>query len=725
MPTIDITDKFGLKIDVDPSPISSLAKYLKAPPSISAILHSVQDIRNLKISENPFTSQSLGLEFTEPVKLGSTGAELDIAPSLSGAVAVASGEALFDSASDPYGDAVAIPADNAYLSLGVKGALTLSGANSTGLLGFTNGTTVSCTVYRLFPASSAIADDLKVLAADFIVPIDVSDIEALPQGAIATVAGDGSITLSAEFDLPSSVNPLATVTDTFLAGQLKLSAGGSASVSAVFTFTGGYQVRVQRQAGRKFQIGVLKQRSSDFDVTVQASVSAEATALGKDWIETLLTLASSDPEADETTLKNAGLSADQIARIDSAIETGVERSLQLSISAELDAFDQSSTAFSYHVDLDAVDSDATGAAKGAIALALAGNFSALEAGGLSGVTPVRSVFSKMKQRKRILKVNILGIAGFASIGSLAQKGVIIVDQDSGAVTITDKTTASRIGFTTSNFAKDSAKLRQVLAESVIVTAAYHTAGLLPVAQFSASLWYFDFRHRTNLSNMSDYLNIAHALNVRSDSAIAKDLASLKTVGNQLGQSTFNVNTSYDDPLVRSLFLDATGGVRQQPEYENIARRALAALLPADHPATPARSTPLVDQAVWNEMIRNLDTDSTLTAFFGNHPKLKNFAAIMMSDLLLIRWWSSSMSGLATALAALLAFFQKNPKWTQQDPAFQQLHAKLNTAVRKVANDTKNDFREPLGLLSMDYASNQKAPLTAELASSKLSFIANR
>ena len=59
MSTINITDKLGLNIAVTPDAGSALHKYLKDPEKVEAELGTVKNIQNLKISDNPFSSQSL------------------------------------------------------------------------------------------------------------------------------------------------------------------------------------------------------------------------------------------------------------------------------------------------------------------------------------------------------------------------------------------------------------------------------------------------------------------------------------------------------------------------------------------------------------------------------------------------------------------------------------------------------------------------------------------
>ena len=84
-----------------------------------------------------------------------------------------------------------------------------------------------------------------------------------------------------------------------------------------------------------------------------------------------------------------------------------------------------------------------------------------------------------------------------------------------------------------------------------------------------------------------------------------------------------------------------------------------------------------------------------------------------------------MSKMATALAALLAFFKQNPGWSKDDSRFKQLHDALNKSMASVSSNTKNDFHEPLGVLAMDLASSQKAATTVQLSSPGLSFMNKR
>ncbi len=132
---------------------------------------------------------------------------------------------------------------------------------------------------------------------------------------------------------------------------------------------------------------------------------------------------SPDAVPSKDVFQQAGLTDDQISTIAAALKTGIERSLQLSIAAELDSLDSSSAAFSYEIDLASLDAQAANA----VHKALDGDLSSLEQNLMNGIKPLKSIFSSLRDCKRSLKVNLLGIFNYASVTELFQKGTIIVE----------------------------------------------------------------------------------------------------------------------------------------------------------------------------------------------------------------------------------------------------------------------------------------------------------
>jgi hypothetical protein len=722
MSTIKLTDNFGLIIDASPGLASVFSKYLKDPSDIVGVLRNPAAISGLEVGKDPFESQSIGISFTEPVTLGSTGVELTINPQLVGTVGISKGKALFDADTDPFRDSISIPPNQAFVSVGLKAELDLGLSGKSGDLqfGFKSGTNVVFTDYRLFALTDQIVPAIKTLFENFVIPGDLEDVESMPQGSVATVEGTGSLKFSAQANLLSVVNPLATVSTAAIKDVLKVQEGGSITVGATYTLTGEYQVRVQRLDGRKFRLGYEKKRSSEFDVSVAAQIGVTASAGGFDLIKGVLQAVSSDAVPDKDAFQKAGLSDDQISTIAAAVKTGIERGLQFSISAELDSLDEVSTAFSYEIDVDALDADG----RTAVNDALSGDLTSLESSTPAGVQPIKSIFSALKQGKKILKVNLLGIYNYASVTTLFQKGTIIVDHDSGEITISDQAGANRIEFTSSNFAKNTAKLRRVLAESLLFTAIYKSSATVRVApQLTSRYWFFELHQRTNLPKIKDYLNIAQALQAVSPAIVTAKLNALTGVS-AFGQSMFYADSAYTDPLCRSLFLNSGGQARPQDEYEMIGRMALALLLPAGDPINDARRLPLTDDAIWNQMKAAGQPNN-----FGGLFASRGFNAIQLADITsdytLIMWWAPAMHSMGEALARVLRFISQNPHWDPENNTFKKLRTNLEKTMAAVAQNTQSQFGEPWGLLALDLASGQKAVTTVKISCPKLSLEASR
>ncbi|HUI41983.1 MAG TPA: hypothetical protein VL523_08445 [Terriglobia bacterium] len=713
MYNLTLTDNFGLLLDVSPGIGTALMKYLRNPGDIAAALRNPKPIQNAAIGDDPFGSQSVGLSFTQPVNLGAAGVELTLSPQLLGTVTITKGEWLFDPESDPCGESVPNPdpAHQAFVSVGLNAQLSSTVAAAPGSLqfSFTAGSGVTLTNYRAFPLASPITEALRTLVQNFVIPRELNDVELMAPGSVATVEGSGTVTFSATANLLSSVNPLASLGAGAAQGLLNIQEGAAVKVGAAVTLTGAYQLRVHRLDGRKFRLSYEKKRSTEFGVNVAAQIGVTATAGQFEIIHTVLQAVSGDPVPDQDTFRQAGLSDEQIGAIAAALQCGIERSIQLAIAGELDALDESSTGFSYEIDLDALDD----AGRKAASDALAGVLTGLEGPPLGGVRPLQSAFTSLRQGNKILKVNLLGIFNHASVSDLFQAGTMIVDRESGDITVTDKAGADRIGFGADNFAPDAAKLRKVLAESFLLTAAYRSSATVrQTPQLSSNYWFFELQQKTHLKNLLHYLNIAQSLRVISPPVASAKLAAAAAAG-ALGRSTFYAEGRYNDALATRMFLDSGGRPRPQSEYENLGRTAMLLLLPPGDTINDARRLPLTDNATWHAMTVNGQPNG-FGGLFDESVVGANQLGDITSDYTLIEWWAGAMSSMGVALAALTAYVARNPKWDPQDSTFKKLRSDLDSAMAKVAANTQNQFAEPWGLLAMDLAAGQKADTTVRI-----------
>ena len=250
-----------------------------------------------------------------------------------------------------------------------------------------------------------------------------------------------------------------------------------------------------------------------------------------------------------------------------------------------------------------------------------------------------------------------------------------------------------------------------------MTVTYRTSGTVRVGPtLTTTQWFFELHQQTNLQNIKDYLNVAQALGMLSALDVGTRLALVAGVSS-FGRSSLNVNSSYNDSLSKSLFIDGSGQARAENEYERIGRFALASLLPDGDPLNDARRLPLTDDKIWNAM-RSAGQSNDFGGLFSNYAFNTNQLADIFSDYTLIVWWAGAMHDTAIALTNLLGYMVQHPQWDPQDNAFKKLRSSLDQTMATVSKNTKSQFAEPWGLLAMDLASGQRSAKGLQLICSR-------
>ena len=74
-----------------------------------------------------------------------------------------------------------------------------------------------------------------------------------------------------------------------------------------------------------------------------------------EFIESLLKIVSPNPEVDRKELESAGLDEEQVAAIEGAVKSGIERSLAVAVGVELGVDSSNAAAFLYDIDTDNLD----------------------------------------------------------------------------------------------------------------------------------------------------------------------------------------------------------------------------------------------------------------------------------------------------------------------------------------------------------------------------------
>ena len=719
MPEVKVTDSSTFSLTFPAAPNSAFAKYLRSSGSIALQLSKKQPAGGLLSALAP-----CGLSLNAPVTLGKTSGSLTIKSGLQGSVSFKAGM-LFDPATDSFGDAVTVPAGQAYLAVGFAATVEADVAEKSGDLQFGLGaaSTGTFTNYRVFSASESVSNALQAALEGFLVPADLQDIGAMPAGAIATVDGAGSLKFSFQGSYPVFTNPLASLAIGPLKG-FSANVGGSLSLAVSGALTGGYQLRVRRLDGQKFELSYEKRRGSSLSVTAQAEICAAATVGGFDVIAALLKAVSKDPVVDkETFAQQTGLSDSEIEAIAAAVKAGIDRSLAASISEALEFSQASAAAFTYQVDLAALDDNG----KAAVHAALSGDLTHLEGSEFAGITRIHSVFVTTRESKFTFKVNLLGVFNFGSVIDLIKNGRLLVDGDTGAISILDKVTATRIGFTSNNLAADGAKLRAVLAAGVTMTAAYTVGGAVPSGpDFTCACWTFESHQNTALANLEHYLQSVTALQLLSATNAAAKLKLVSGVSQrELGRSTFLVQSNYQGTAFRAMFLTSAAQARSQGDYETVGRAALQSLLNPADPADNERLKPLVDTALWNKLVDAGAAPNVVTALGEVGITSQPAAEAIVGDVSLIVWWASAMTGMARAVEKLSEYLKDNPKPDPENDTFKKLRGSLDSAMASVAHDTQGRFGKPWGLLVMAEASGLKEQTRATVVSPYLAFTAAR
>ncbi len=715
MPTLQLIDGFGLNIQATPNPLSAFIKYFRQIPSLTALQQNLASIQDLPLSGCPLNSSLIGLSLDRSTDLGVAELQSTVAAGLSGSVSVCTGGNLFDP--DPYGDPVPIPENHAFVGLGVSATVSPGVDSSPGRfdLGFEAGTTIRLTHYKCFETTAStptLRAALESALDNYIIPAQPDDLAALAVGDIATIECSGKLQFSGNLSLLPSVNPLASVTSTVLPAMIQIKEGVALDVGASFAIEGEFQIRIQKISASIVRIGVYRKRGVDFDVHVDSSAGISAGIGDQDFISALFNAISPQPFPSAAEFASAGLTEDKSDAIVSALKTAVQRRLELAIEGEFQALSSHETAFLYEIQLDSLDPEGKAAVQDALKL----NFSGLVRADRpmpQGIREIQSLVTTTRERTYNLKLNILGIYNYASVNDLILKGSVLTDPASGEIVVTDEVNATRLSAGI-NFLADTEKLRKLLAQSFLITAAYRCGQLITQApNLKASYWHFSVVTKTDRPEMASNLDVLAALGLISAAQEQASMSSLE----DFGRSTFYLNTEYDDALTQSLFLRADGQRRQVEEYERIGRTALRLLLHRGG-EDDFRLRALADDAIWSRM---KETGGTLTNLAMIFPDLRKDSQIpiIAGDYVLIEWWATTMASMAASLATAKSFFSQDPPPAFDSPERAKVQADLWHRMQDVARNTHDRFAEPWGLIAMDLTSGQQAVASAQITSSRL------
>ena len=696
MPTITLTDQFGLDVDAQPAPTSALLKYFQQLPSLRFDSLDLGKLGGLTLDQPAIQSLSTGVSFQDPVNLG------DGAPALSVAAGAHASLKIICNAHDLPGQDQTIESrpDTCYVSLGIEATVSADLSATSGALKFgaSPSTTLDAVSYSRFPLKTGVTllQALQQTVAGFSMPASSGDLGDLPAGQIVRVAVTGKLVLSGSVNLLAITNPLASASLPAPLPVVSVSAGGSATVGVSCEIGADYEVVARKLDSGAVRLGWYHKNDTGVAVSAKVSEGISAGFGTTDLFSQVVSAISANPKADLKELAGAGVPDNQAAAIQGAVKQATSRKLEIAVASEISANDSQGTTFLYEI----VPAALTEESRAAIDNALRGDLAELHAPGLPGVSCLRSIWDNVQKAGLDLDVNLLGILNYSSVASLSLEGKVLYEPASGSLVIADQATAERIQSAQVNFGADTQKLRHVLAESFLITAAYRGAKQLAAGAVSlrCSHSFFELENATSPGDMSRKLRVGAALGLLSG-----DDAELPAGIADFGRTLFTASTDYDDNLVSAMFLDANQAPLAPVSYEAAGRKAIQLLVQAaDDDAV--RLQPATDDGLWRRM-----SQVGQPGFAGLFPGVPApLVGAITADYSIVKWWADAMCGTGQKLAAIRLWMARNPTAAFDDPDFQRLRQDLAGHLRQVAANTREEFGQPWGLLAMSQLVNGRA-----------------
>jgi hypothetical protein len=723
MPTIRITDEVSIDLETGATGLgSTFEKYLKGRPLHLVATHNAAQFFRQRLAAPAAKALTTGLSFKNEIELGSSGATLAVragAP-LSVAVFTAEDESVVQ---DQWFSTVGVPTGKNYVALTFAPTLGATLALERGPLGFgfTAGTSIATLYAEPFAFS---ADDPRIgaccleLLERHGLPGDLDDLARLPTGALASVASEGTLTVSSTFALVASPNPLASASLPVVGG-ISVTAGASIEGSFTGSIRGAFEIRVWKSDDATIHLGYFRRKDVSWSAEVSAQVGVGAGIGDRDILATLLGAVFGKPKVDIEAFLNADLTPEQIDAIQALVKASVNRTLTLSLNASFSGLGRSDAAFEYEI----TPARLTAASRAAVEAALDGDLARLQAldatpAGAPGVKVLKSLQVLLKQRTTAITLNLFGLLNAASVREFLRESRIAFDEESGGLVLADTISSKRLGLVSKASRVESERLRKVLLESVIATASYRAGGLAGNVGVDISQQYFEFHRETGQTTMRDNVECLVALGLITSDEMEDALRpSLK----DYGPSTFLVETTLPPEVCRDLFLAPGGDARPVSDYEAIGRDALLAFVP---PGTHDAFRRVIGNPGVLTALKAAGSDSNMMDLLsrplghGSEATVKKH--VVVTDAVRIIWWAESMHDVGTALAKLVAFIgDRDPAALKGDTKFVKARRGLENALATMVKHSDSKFGDPWGLVAVDLAGGRRGGARAIVAAPTL------
>jgi hypothetical protein len=710
MADIQVTDNLGAsapKVKIDLSQPSSLLQYAKT--ELLHLLVAPEFIQRApqRLTEAAPNPISFDLKLKHEFELGKDTPAIKLTPALAAWLRAntTKDSNLFEN--DQFAIPSLVPADTGYVTVGLKGALDLGVSGASGNLSFGVATheTLALEYWRAFPLGGeeevTLGGATGEALSHFVIPASVADLERLRAHDVCAVAGTGSLEVSAGISVTAAPNPLASVDLPLQAGTLQVKTGAMAGVSASFGISGAYQIRARGTAAGVIELGVYKQKGQTLKTDFSASAGVTVKAAGTDLLKSLLDAISVNPNDDATKklFEEGGLTQDEIETLTGAIKESLDHNVQVSLDLALSAITDDRAAFQYEIHPALLTADA----RARVEQALHGNLSGLtelekgEDGAdlAPGIKLLSSVLTSVHKRGTTLHLNLFGLVNGVSVSELLRKSVVVKDPASGALTITDSVSGTRINALVEDLRREA--LRKAVFESLLITATYRVSNAVSMTGVSSHNAHFVVHRGAGNAVLAEYLRWLVAMNLATKDEAAGYAAQVAGKGDM----TCLLRTEFDDQACASLFFDPSGKPWDRPHYLEIGRQAMRAVIDRDANDPNRFRYDLLDLH-WADAVDTGPNDN-LAKLVGLHVTDSTGRAItglLSGDVYTIVWWADTMVEAGKQVLAMREYLKTA---RPGDPEFDARRKALQKKMADLVSKSKARFEDPWGLISLFWA----------------------
>jgi hypothetical protein len=717
MPAFKILDDLNTSLlDINSGKQSGLGKYLPDPVVKLLALRPIAKSLQKPLSESPTNPVTLEFATPDPVTLG---ADLSLEAGVSAAVGLHHPDELLFPADD-LRDAISVPSGTAYVSLSLAPRVNARFDVERGPLafGFAAGTAIGVRYFHPFDVAATnptLAHALTETIQRAVLPGDVDDLAALPVGSHASVDGHGEVELSGSMALASVVNPLATPGLPVI-GSAKVSVGASVNVAADWRASGAFELRVTKLADHRIRLAYYKRAGSEVSIETTAALGVKATVRDRDLLKMLMDAISGDPKADLEQLVNAGMNDAQIEALQDAVAKSIDRTVRVTTELQFSSVRHGEALFAYEVDLAAL----TDRDREAVRSALRGRLTGINEAAKTEQGPIRALQTgilRRRERRAAWRINLFGIVNVRSVSELLRKGTLSYDVATGTLNAADEIASRKILVRTRPLESDADKVRKLVFESMIVTAAYQASRVTSGVDLTCSASYFEARRKTTTADLRADYNAVIGMGLADAAERDRRLGA----EHDFGRSTFLLECAFDQRASDALFIGPQGPYSRD-YYDRIGRDALLALIPAGDTERAHRRAAIEQESTWTALkiagpaAARFDLARKLGAVRAEH---------VISDYIVIRWWSEAMSQAAKALMEMRQFLAGRPAQSlAADPEFARRRGTLEKELAGVVKESKSQFGDPWGILALDGASGRTAAAQATIVGPRFTAIYN-